>query len=218
MKQKYLLILGIVVVLSIILISGCIQEKTEQPPSGMYVKTAVPIFYSNITVDSDSKAQQIFDENFEEIIEVVETKLEKDDYFIRHYSGLKLTCIENNILLSTYPKFEKRKFEYFSTHWVGDFEEEKYTFVVPIAPKDKEWKYENEKVLIKDVKCEGMPSGQSMMIPIEMANASYDELKEYLSNNCEKGIVETWIALGYNLRFIMDSNGTIYMAGSYCPK
>ena len=217
-KQKFYLILGIIAVIGIILVSGCIQEKEEQPPGGMYVKTAVPIFYSNITIDSDSKAQQVFNENFEKIIDNIKINLEENEYFIRHYPDLKLTCIKNNILLSNYTKFEKRKFEYFSSHWIGDFEEEKYTFVVPIAPKDREWKYENEKVLIKKVKCRGMPPEQQMTLPAEMINATYDELKKYLSIHCKEGIIETWEPLGYSLRFIMDSNGTIYMAGSYCPK
>ncbi len=219
MNKKWLLV-GLVL---IVLVSGCIQKETntnETITGGMPVKGAVPIFYSNITINSDSKAQEVFNENFEEIVNNVKINLENDEYFIRHYSGLRLICIENSILLSNHTKFERRKFEYFSTHWIGfeEFDKEQYTFIVPIAPKDRKWKYENEKVLVEDIRCKGMPSGQQMMLPIEMINATYDELKEYLSIHCKEGIIETWEPLSYSLRFIMDSNGTVYMAGSYCPK
>ena len=232
MKKKIKIgIIAIICLLlaGIVLISGYIQKKPEQEKSEqtskklgeMPIKSATPIFYSNMVVDSDSKAQQVFNENFEEIIDAIKTKLREDDYFIKYYSsGLKLTCIENNIFLSDYTKFEKRKFEHFSSCWIEfeKFDKEQYTFITPIAPKDKEWKYENEKVLIKNVRCKEMPSGQTISSPVEMLDATYDELKEYFSAHCKKGITETFEPFGYNLKFIMDYNGTVYLAGGYCPK
>ena len=207
MEQKYYLIFGIIVI-GTILISSCIKEKTDTGDTGgVPVKDAVPVYETNQNIDSDTKAQQVFNENFEEILNNVKIKLEEDEYFIRHYSGLKRSCIENNEILSNKIKFERRAYQKdgkrFGSFWYGGFDKEQYTFKVYVIDQGEEWKEENREVYTSTTTCKDLAEAGT-------TNVETGELY------CASGITQSW-KLSYNLKYILDSEGTVYLAGEYCP-
>lgn len=218
MKQK-IFFLGLVI-LGVILISGCIQEKTGTGRTGgPPLKGAIPIFYSNVTIDSDSKAQQVFNENFDVVIDATKQTLKStacDIYsnasvcynMSKVFSGIKIPCIENNEILSDKIKFERRAYQKdgkrFGSFWYRNPDKEQYTFKVYVINQGEQWKEENEEIYTSTTTCKD---------PSEAGTTNMETGESY----CASGIVHSW-KLSHNLKYIMDSKGTIYLAGGYCPK
>ena len=156
MKQKAFLSF---IIFGIILISGCTQDENIKTISTTpTVKTAIQIYNINQTINSDNKAQILFYENFNTIINATKQIVMTEN---SPFSGIKASCIENNEILLDKIYFEKRTFQKgddrFGSFWFGDFNKEQYTFKI-----------------------------------------------NFKHNT-------------YNLKYLMDSEGIIYLAGEYCP-
>lgn len=219
MNKNFALIGIMAVIILAVAIVLYVQQPKGTDTGGMYVKNAIPIYETNQNIDSDSKAQEVFNENFDLIIDATKQTLKSTacDIFPNAsvcynmsevFFGIKIPCIENNKILFDKIKFERRAYQKgdkpFGSFWHGYFDKEQYTFKVYIIEQGEEWKEENGEIYTSTTTCKD---------PAEAGSINVETGELY----CASGITQSW-KLSYNLKFIMDSKGTVYLAGEYCPK
>lgn len=191
------------------------EQATDKGTTGDYVMSAEPIYENSIRIDSDSKAKLIFNNDLASIVNMTEQALllrvcrrvpNSDTpacYNVNEsFPSIRVSCIENNLIMYDTIKFERRSYERdgkrFGSYWYGEFNEEKYTFTVPVVPKGKEWKELNGSIYYPTITCK-------------------DPSEQVVSGSlCSSGTIKTWKINPHRLLYIMDSNGTIYFAGGYC--
>ncbi len=192
MNQKAFLALAI---FGVILVSGCIGEKSENISSegsgGRYMKTPVPVYESNQAIDSDAKAQQVFNENFNAIINATKQTVVA---YSNLFSGIKVSCIENNDVL-----FDKINFERM-TYQNGNESVVQYRVKVYIAEKGAEWKEENGNIVTDKKTCKEMTVNETTGERV-----------------CDEFIQSR--EPSYSINYIMYSDGTITLDPNYgyCP-
>lgn len=125
MKQKYHLIFGVIVLLGIILVSGCVKQQ-----GGEYIPPELRP--SAINIDENQAKQQ------------VETELIKDlgqEYFISHYSYMKTESVVQNQEKVGYKIFYRYNYD------IKDFEpKQMYIHIGSAGPEHKLF-YNKENIL-----------------------------------------------------------------------
>jgi hypothetical protein len=190
----------ILLILGVVLIAGCVGTPSETPPLG----PAIEVYRTNVTVATGNDALQILNQNFNSIID--NTKLYIKNPQSQYRGALTQRCIENATFLNQYAQVRNLPNTTGGIYWGGygvGGSKTGYGITVPLVVQGDDWKYENSQVLVSKIVCKN-PSEQVAI------NDVTDK-----AVTCSSGTIEKWETSKY-LGYIVDENGIVYLAGSYC--
>lgn len=204
MKTKILIgVLAVAILLTMYFILGKPSQIEES--GGFPILSAIPVFYSNSTITSESEILVIFNQYFNEITE--NTKEELSKYGKSH----EVELIQEMNFFNEFTSVEMRSWKN-DQYWLGP-DESAYVFTVPATSKYEKWEKRDEGIFVERVKCKGLQPGQTISLPIEIT--TYEDVKSYLSENCPEGTEIYWEATKLKIKYLMDDNGVVYWAGQY---
>jgi hypothetical protein len=209
MKMKWKILIGILA-FGLVLAGFFVFSKPEnsskpENPGGdesMPVSTALPIFYSSSTVNSEEEALALFNQHIEITKENTIEKLSQSQ------QSQDAEIIDDMVLFSDCATVEMREWKN-DQYWLGP-DKSAYVIVIPAASKYENWSKKEGKIFVERTKCEGE---NTTLLPTNMT--TYEDLKEYL-NEKYPGATETyWTETKLWIKYLVDDNGTVYWAGQY---
>jgi hypothetical protein len=181
--------------------TGVSGETGESMP----VLTALPIFYSNSTVNSNEEALAIFNQHFDATKESTIEKLSQ------YGKSPEAEIINEMVLFSDCATVERREWKN-DQYWLGP-DKSAYVIVIPAASKYETWSKNEGKVLVERVSYKGEAPQNITLLPTNVT--TYENMKNYL-NETYPGEIETyWTETKLWIKYLIDDNGTIYWAGEY---
>ncbi|MEM7821309.1 MAG: hypothetical protein QXX38_00615 [Candidatus Aenigmatarchaeota archaeon] len=205
MRTK-ILILGLVVIFSAILLTSYFMLPKPSGRGGYLVLSAIPVFYSNSTITSESEALMVFNRYFNEIIQKTKEEL------LKHRELSEAEAIQEMNFFEDFVSVEKRGWNG-DKYWLGP-NKSAYVFVVPATSKYEKWEKRQEGVFVERIKCKGLGPGQIISFPVEIIQEmNYEKIKNYLDKYCPQGTEIYWKKTESEIKYLIDNDGTVYWAG-----
>jgi hypothetical protein len=209
MKMKWKILIGILS-FGLVLAGFLFLSKVNNPAGdgnneSMPVLTALPIFYSNSTVNSEEEALAIFNQHFATTKESTIEKLSQSQ------KSQDAEIIDNMILFTDYATVERREWKN-DQYWLGP-DKSAYVIVTPAASKYENWSKKEGKIFVERVSYKGEAPQNTTLLPTNIT--TYEDMKKYLNENYPGGIDTYWTETKLWIKYLVDDNGTIYWAGQY---
>jgi hypothetical protein len=205
MKTKILvgiLVIGIILTgYFIFKLQGELGEET----GGMPVLDAIPVFYSNLTIDSEERALTTLKQNFNEIVENTKEEL------IKYGKPQEVEIIKEMTFFIDYATIERREWKN-DQYWLGP-NKSAYVLTTQAVSQFEKWDKRDMKIFVERVKCKGLRPEQGVAVPISVE--TYEDLKKYFNENCPEGAETYWEETNLKLKYLVDGNGVVYWAGQY---
>jgi hypothetical protein len=203
MQMKLKILIG-VLAFGLVLAGFLVLSKPKNPgeDKGMPISTALQIFHSGITVNSEEEALAIFNQHIEITKESTIEKLSQSQ------QSQDAETIDDMILFNDCATVERREWKN-DQYWLGP-DKSAYVIIIPAASKYENWSKKEGKIFVERI---GYKDENTTLIPTNIT--TYEDLKEYL-NEKYPGTIETyWTETKLWIKYLVDDNGTIYWAGQY---
>lgn len=180
------------------------SSKPENPvgDENMPVSTALPIFYSGSTVNSEEEALAVFNQHVETTKESTMEKLSQSQ------KSQDAEIIGDMIFFNDYATVERRDWRN-DQYWLGPAKSA-YVVVTPAASKYENWSEKEGKILVERTRLQGE---NITLLPTNIT--TYEEMKKYLNQNYPGKTETYWTETKLWIKYLVDDNGTIYWAGQY---
>jgi hypothetical protein len=208
MKMKWKILIGILA-FGLVLAGFLFSSKVNNPAGdgsdkSMPVLTALPIFYSNSTINSEEEALAIFNQHFDI------TKQSTIEKLSQHEKLQDAEIIDDMILFTDYATVEWRVWRN-DQYWLGP-DESAYVIVIPAVSTHENWVENESKILVERITNK---EGTTQTITLPSNATSFEDVKEYLSANSPSRVETYWTETKLWIKYLVDDNGIIYWAGEY---
>jgi hypothetical protein len=180
-------------------------EENTGGTEGMPILDALPIFYSNSTIDSMEKALALFNIHFDAMKENTVNTLTQSG------KPHDAETINEMVLFALHATVERREWSN-DQYWLLPPNKSAYVLVIPAVSKHENWVENESKILVERITNK---EGATQTITLPSNATSFEDVKEYLSANSPSGVETYWTETKLWIKYLVDDNGIIYWAGEY---
>jgi len=173
--------------------------------TGMQILDALPIYYSNSSINTNEEALEILQTYFSAI------KTNTIDVLNQSGKSQYSETIKEMIFFSYYATVEKREWNN-DQYWLLP-NKTTYVITIPAVSTHENWvENDSSKIIVERIN----NSESIIQVDIPASNTeSFEATKEYLEANSSNEVETFWTETNLWIKYLADENGTIYWAGQY---